>query len=365
MNKIFTVAGIFSPMLAFFLTSLVFTPLVSYGVSISIAISFAVVSLVLIKETKNINILDEFKGLLENKRNKIHLDKYDHIKDADIITLINIQQETYLTDMKVAGEMVLLSDKVSRGHYSCRIGSNSKTPHMHVLKNSLNHMLDSTEKNIDIVVAVLDKLSQGKFDSRIDIKSDGKIKDLMEKINFLAESLNKMEGDNTQFKNKLSDNNLKLKETLEILKKTKFAELNVLVQKTVERISKVSQNENSLSANLKELAASAKDSKEILTVISNIADQTNLLALNAAIEAARAGEHGRGFAVVADEVRKLAEKTQKSLAEISATINILIQQINDNSESLNKNTKEMDNLSSSFGTVDNKVNEILSEMNKI
>ncbi|WP_295053722.1 methyl-accepting chemotaxis protein [Sulfuricurvum sp.] len=108
-----------------------------------------------------------------------------------------------------------------------------------------------------------------------------------------------------------------------------------------EEVNTASEAESALAHKLEEMSRDAEQVKQILTVISDIADQTNLLALNAAIEAARAGEHGRGFAVVADEVRKLAERTQKSLFEINATINVIVQSIMDSAEQMGKNAENI------------------------
>ena len=128
--------------------------------------------------------------------------------------------------------------------------------------------------------------------------------------------------------------------------------LNTLTQE----VNSFVEIENELSVELSGLKNNADQVKNVLGVIKDIAEQTNLLALNAAIEAARAGEHGRGFAVVADEVRKLAERTQKSLIEIDMSVSTIVQSINDVSDKMGINAKNIENLANISNEVEDKIN---------
>ncbi len=140
------------------------------------------------------------------------------------------------------------------------------------------------------------------------------------------------------------------KESIDITQEVMLKNVNAL-EEIAEEVNNQMNNEIEVSQKIDSLVEKTEEIKNVLNIIKEIADQTNLLALNAAIEAARAGEHGRGFAVVADEVRKLAEKTQKSLGDINASVNLIVEEVNntknlidlnkENFEKINEKTQEV------------------------
>ncbi len=114
------------------------------------------------------------------------------------------------------------------------------------------------------------------------------------------------------------------------------------VKSLVDSVSNIKIMSDRLKTHMSDLGTKTDKIGEVITVISDIADQTNLLALNAAIEAARAGEHGRGFAVVADEVRKLAEKTMQATKEVADSIKAIQGSTRDNIRNVEETARIID-----------------------
>ena len=172
--------------------------------------------------------------------------------------------------------------------------------------------------------------------------------------------------------------NQTLDENIAILKATKNELENAITntKSTKEAIDQIStqvqesmEKERDNATKIEHLAKEAQNIQAVLSMITDIAEQTNLLALNAAIEAARAGEHGRGFAVVADEVRKLAERTQRSVNETSVIIKSILQSVDEINTQMEESLESMQGLVSgsqdmqgNIDTLEEAINDTLEKL---
>ncbi|QQE12841.1 methyl-accepting chemotaxis protein [Planctomycetota bacterium] len=138
-----------------------------------------------------------------------------------------------------------------------------------------------------------------------------------------------------------------------------------IVQQNVDAINMIANDTEQVGGQIGNLGSQAEKIGEIITVINDISDQTNLLALNAAIEAARAGEHGRGFAVVADEVRKLADRTTKATDDITELIDAIQDGTNQAIDRMETSKQNVDQGVSTATEAGHSLNEIMQNADSV